>query len=246
MSVKLTTHQRGKVIVVDTSGRVTLGEGSSTLRTTIRALVAGGSRQIVLNMAEVTYMDSSGLGELLAAHTSVSTAGGELKLLNLSKRVRDILEITRLDTVFEIFEDEALAVDSFSAAAGITDEGNQKKKIIEVSLWLLQIVTAAAFFAAAWPKLAGAPMMVELFDRVGAGQWFRYFTGGLETAGAVLLLIPGLACAGALLLMLVMVGAIFTHLAIIGASPIHAVDYLALAALVAWLRRRQIWKPSRA
>ena len=74
MSVKLTTHQKGNVIIVDTSGKVTLGEGSSTLRTTIWQLVDGGSRQIVLNMADVSYMDSSGLGELLAAHTTVTNA----------------------------------------------------------------------------------------------------------------------------------------------------------------------------
>lgn len=116
MSVKLTTHQRGEVIIVDASGRLTLGEGTSTLRTKIRELVEGGSRRIVLNMADITYIDSSGLGELVAAYTTLTRARGELKLLNLAKRVHDLLKITKLYTVFETFEDEASAADSLSVA----------------------------------------------------------------------------------------------------------------------------------
>lgn len=116
MSVKLTTHQKGEVIIVDISGKLTLGEGTSALRMKIRELVEGGSRRIVLNMADVTYMDSSGLGELVAAHTTVTIAGGEMKLLNLAKRVHDLLKITKLYSVFETFEDETSAVDSFSVA----------------------------------------------------------------------------------------------------------------------------------
>jgi anti-sigma B factor antagonist len=116
MSVKLTTHQKGEVIVVVASGKLTMGEGTSTLRTKIRELVASGSRRIVLNMADVSYMDSSGMGELIAAHTTVTTAGGEIKLLHLAKRVHDLLKLTKLYTVFEAFEDEASAVNSFSAA----------------------------------------------------------------------------------------------------------------------------------
>ena len=116
MSVKLTTHQKGEVIIVVASGKLTMGEGASTLRTKIRELVASGSRRIVLNMADVSYMDSSGMGELIAAHTTVTTAGGEIKLLNLAKRVHDLLKLTKLYTVFEAFEDEAAAVASFSVA----------------------------------------------------------------------------------------------------------------------------------
>jgi len=116
MSVKLTTHQKGEVIIVVASGKLTMGEGASTLRTKIRELVASGSRRIVLNMADVSYMDSSGMGELIAAHTTVTTAGGEIKLLHLAKRVHDLLKLTKLYTVFEAFEDEASAVNSFSAA----------------------------------------------------------------------------------------------------------------------------------
>ena len=116
MSVKLTTRQKGNVTIVDASGKLTLGEGTSALRTMIRELVAGGSRRFVLNLADVTYMDSSGLGELIGTHATVITAGGEMKLLNLAKRVHDLLKLTKLYTVFESFEDEATAVNSFAVA----------------------------------------------------------------------------------------------------------------------------------
>ena len=116
MSVKLTTHKKGDVIIVDVSGRLTLGESTSALRNRMRELVEGGSRRIVLNMADVTYMDSSGIGELVAAYTTIATAGGVVKLLNLAKRVHELLYITKLYTVFESFEDEASAIGSFSVA----------------------------------------------------------------------------------------------------------------------------------
>jgi anti-sigma B factor antagonist len=116
MSVKLTTHQNRDVMIVDASGKLTLGEGTSAFRTKIRELVQGGARRIVLNLADVTYIDSSGLGELISAHTHITTAEGEMKLLNLAKRVHDLLKLTKLYTVFEVFEDENAAVDSFSAA----------------------------------------------------------------------------------------------------------------------------------
>ncbi|MGD1154297.1 MAG: STAS domain-containing protein [Terriglobia bacterium] len=116
MSVKLTTHEKGDVIIVDASGRLTLGEGTSALRKKMRELAEGGSRRILLNMADVTYIDSSGIGELVAAYTTVTTAGGEMKLLNLAKRVHDLMKITKLYTVFETFEDDASAIGSFSVA----------------------------------------------------------------------------------------------------------------------------------
>ena len=116
MSVTLTTHENGGVTIVDASGKLVLGEETSALRAKIRELVAGGSKRIILNLADVSYMDSSGLGELIGAHTTVKTAGGEMKLLNLAKRVHDLLKITKLYTVFEAFEDEAAAVSSFAAA----------------------------------------------------------------------------------------------------------------------------------
>jgi len=114
MSVKLTTHEKGDVIIVDVSGRLTLGEGTSVLRTMMRELVEGGSRRIVLNMADVTYMDSSGIGELVAAYTTIATAGGAVKLLNLAKRVHELLYITKLYTVFDVHGDEAHAIRSFT------------------------------------------------------------------------------------------------------------------------------------
>jgi anti-sigma B factor antagonist len=116
MSMKLTTHEEGGVTIVDASGRLTLGESTSALRNKIRELVNGGSRRLVLNLADVTYIDSSGIGELVAAYTTVATAGGELKLLNLATRVHELLYITKLYTVFATFKDEASAIASFSVA----------------------------------------------------------------------------------------------------------------------------------
>ena len=106
MSLKLTTHDNGEVTIVDASGKLTLGEGTGALRTKIQ-VTEGGSRRIVLNMNGVTYMDSSGLGELVASHTTVTRAGGEIKLLNPANGVDDLLKLTKLYTVFETLEDEA-------------------------------------------------------------------------------------------------------------------------------------------
>lgn len=114
MSAKLSPRQVGDVTVVDVSGRITLGEGSSNLREGIRDMVQKGSRKILLNLAEVSYIDSSGIGELVSGFTSVANAGGHLKLINLTKRVKDLLQITKLYTIFEVYEDETTAVRSFS------------------------------------------------------------------------------------------------------------------------------------
>jgi len=113
MSVRLSTRQVGDVAVIDVSGRITLGEGSSNLRDGIRELLAKGQRKILLNLGDVSYIDSSGIGELVSGYTSVANQGGQLKLLNLTKRVRDLLQITKLYTVFDVYEDEATAVRSF-------------------------------------------------------------------------------------------------------------------------------------
>jgi len=115
MSVKLSTRQVGDVMVVDVSGRITLGEGSSNLRQSIRELLAAGHRKILLNLAEVSYIDSSGIGELVSGYTSVTNQGGQLKLVNLTKRVKDLLQITKLYTVFDIYDDEVHAIQSFGA-----------------------------------------------------------------------------------------------------------------------------------
>ena len=114
MSVKLTTRQVGDVTVIDAVGRITLGEGSSTFRDMIREMAAAGNKKILLNLGEVSYIDSSGIGELVSGFTTVTNHGGNLKLLNLTKRVKDLLQITKLYTVFEVHDDEAQAVRSFS------------------------------------------------------------------------------------------------------------------------------------
>lgn len=113
MSVKLTTRQVGDVTVVDAAGRITLGEGASVFRDSIRDLLAKGNKKLLVNLSEVSYIDSSGIGEMVSAFTSVTNNGGQLKLLGLSKRVKDLLQITKLYTVFEAFDDETEAVRSF-------------------------------------------------------------------------------------------------------------------------------------
>ncbi len=113
MSMKSSTRQIDGVTIVDLSGRITLGEGSVVLRDTVRDLLSKGQKKILLNLAEVNYIDSSGIGELVSAFTSCKNQGGELKLLNLTKKVHDLLQITKLYTVFDVREDEASAVKAF-------------------------------------------------------------------------------------------------------------------------------------
>ena len=114
MSVKLNTRQVGDVSVVDVAGRITLGEGSSALRDTLRDMVTKNHKKILLNLGEVSYIDSSGIGELVSGFTSVTNSGGQLKLLGLSKRVKDLLQITKLYTVFDVKDDEASAIKAFT------------------------------------------------------------------------------------------------------------------------------------
>jgi anti-sigma B factor antagonist len=114
VSVKLTTRQVGDVTAIDVSGRITLGEGSAALREALRDLVGKGQKKILLNLGDVSYIDSSGIGELVSGFTTVTNSGGNLKLLNLNKRVKDLLQITKLYTVFEVHEDEAAAIRSFA------------------------------------------------------------------------------------------------------------------------------------
>ena len=113
MSMKATNRQVEGVAVVDMSGRITLGEGSVVLRDSIRDLIGKGQKKILLNLGDVTYIDSSGIGELVSAFTAVRREGGELKLLNLTKKVHDLLQITKLYTVFDIKDDEAAAIKAF-------------------------------------------------------------------------------------------------------------------------------------
>ena len=114
MTMKSNSRRTDGVTILDLSGRITLGEGSVILRDTIRDLIAKGQKQILLNLGDVTYIDSSGIGELVSAFTTVRNQGGELKLLNLTKKVHDLLQITKLYTVFDVKDDEASAVRSFA------------------------------------------------------------------------------------------------------------------------------------
>ena len=116
MKMTASTRLVGGVIIVDLSGRIALGEGSAGLRDLVRNLVSEGNKKILLNLRNVDYIDSSGLGELVSAFTSMRRQGGELKLLNLTKKVHDLLQITKLYTVFEITDDEVSSVQSFSPA----------------------------------------------------------------------------------------------------------------------------------
>ena len=113
-----------------------------------------------------------------------------------------------------------------------------KRRAFAVVLWTLQIVSAALFLLSGALKLKGAPMMVQMFGTIGLGQWFRYVTGGLEVISAVLLLVPSLARFGALALAVTMVGAILTHLFIIGGNPAVPIALLAATATIAWVRSR--------
>jgi anti-sigma B factor antagonist len=114
VSVKLNTRQVGDVTVIDVAGRITLGEGSSAMRDALRDLVTKNQKKILLNLGEVSYIDSSGIGDLVSGFTTVTNSGGQLKLLNLTKRVKDLLQITKLYTVFDVHEDEAAAIRSFA------------------------------------------------------------------------------------------------------------------------------------
>lgn len=114
MSMKVSTRQVDGITILDLSGRITLGEGSVTLRDAVRDVLGKGEKHILLNLGDVSYIDSSGIGELVSAFTSVKNAGGDLKLLSLTKKVKDLLQITKLYTVFDVHDDEAGAVAAFT------------------------------------------------------------------------------------------------------------------------------------
>ena len=113
MEITIQLRELRGVAILDMSGRITLGDGSVVLRETVREQIASGKKALIINLGEVTYMDSSGLGELISAFTTAKNRGATLKLLNLTKRIRDLMEITKLYTVFDIYDDEDAAVDSF-------------------------------------------------------------------------------------------------------------------------------------
>jgi anti-sigma B factor antagonist len=113
MSVKITVRHSDGVAIVDVDGRITLGEGSVGLRDAVLKELAEDHKKLLLNLAEVTYMDSSGIGELTSAYTSIRNQGGEVKLLNLTKKVDGLMQITKLATIFDISDDENAAIASF-------------------------------------------------------------------------------------------------------------------------------------
>ncbi len=115
MSLNVDTREVDGVVIVDLSGRITLGEDSSgKLRQTVRDLLAQGNKKILLNLGNISYIDSSGLGELVASFSTASSQGSTVKLLNLQQKVKDLLQITKLYTVFDVSDNEAEAVSSFS------------------------------------------------------------------------------------------------------------------------------------
>jgi len=120
MNMTATTRQRGSVTIVDISGRIVLGEESAALRDLVCDLLDKGHRQILFNLADVNYIDSAGLGSLVGAFTSVRRLNGELKLLNLTNKVHDVLQITKLYTVFDILNDEAEGLSSFGKSTAAT------------------------------------------------------------------------------------------------------------------------------
>ncbi|HMD77922.1 MAG TPA: STAS domain-containing protein [Terracidiphilus sp.] len=109
----IASRQVGGVAVLDLSGKITLGEGSVQIRDAIRGLIGKGQKSILLNLGNVNYIDSSGLGELVSAYTTAKNQGAALKLLKLTKKVHDLLQLTKLYTVFDIYDDEASAIASF-------------------------------------------------------------------------------------------------------------------------------------
>ncbi len=113
MALTIATRQLDGITILDLSGRITLGEGSVQLRDAIRDLISKGDKFILLSLGNVNYIDSSGLGELVSAFTTAKNQGAEVKLLNLTKKVKDVLQVTKLYTIFDIYDDEAHAIGSF-------------------------------------------------------------------------------------------------------------------------------------
>ena len=111
--LNINERQAGDVTVLDMSGKITIGEGSVALRTAIRRLLEEGKKRILLNLAQVSYIDSSGIGELVSSYTAINKEGGQLKLLNLTQKLQDLLTITKLLTVFDVYDSEADALNSF-------------------------------------------------------------------------------------------------------------------------------------
>ncbi len=117
MSLKINIRESGNVAILDLTGRITIGEEAASLRDTIKELLDSGQKNILLNLAEVSYMDSTGLGQFVGSFATVTSRGGQLKLLNLQKKLQELMQITKLVTVFESYSNESAAVRSYTAAA---------------------------------------------------------------------------------------------------------------------------------
>ncbi len=117
MALTAKTRDVGSVSIIDLNGRITLGENAGVLRTTITSLLSSGKKNILLNLADVSYVDSAGLGELVGAYTTATNQGGAVKLLHMQSKMKDLMTITKLHTIFPAFEDEKEAVASFGSAA---------------------------------------------------------------------------------------------------------------------------------
>lgn len=113
--MKVSVRESGSVSIIDLKGKITIGSGDIQLRDTITELVNAGKRQILVDMKEVTAIDSSGIGELVGCYTTLANKGGKLKLLHLPPKIQDVLTVTQLITVFDVFEDEGEAIRSFAA-----------------------------------------------------------------------------------------------------------------------------------
>jgi anti-sigma B factor antagonist len=111
--LNISERQAGDVTVLDASGKITIGDGSVALRTTIRRLIEEGKKKILLNLGNVSYVDSSGIGELVSSFTTIQREQGQLKLLNLSQKIQDLMTITKLYTVFDVYDEETKALNSF-------------------------------------------------------------------------------------------------------------------------------------
>jgi anti-sigma B factor antagonist len=111
--MKIETRTVGDVHVLDCSGKITLGEGTMAVRNTVKDVLKGGGKKIILNLSDVNYIDSSGIGELVSSYTTVTNQGGHLKLVNLTKKIHELLAITKLLTVFQVFDSEQAAISSF-------------------------------------------------------------------------------------------------------------------------------------
>ena len=111
--MKIETRTIGDITILDCSGKITLGEGTMAVRNTVRDILKADGKKILLNLADVNYIDSSGIGELVSTYTTVTNGGGQLKLLNLTKKIHELLAITKLLTVFQVFENEQAALASF-------------------------------------------------------------------------------------------------------------------------------------